>query len=272
MPAVLNFYIDDSGTRHPDRKTTDKEGGRDWFGLGGILIRESDEADARKKYEAFCNQWGLTYPLHSVDIRCKSKQFQWLNSLGQTEHKRFLGSLQKFLLSLPVQGLACAIDRPGYNHRYFPKYGRQRWSLCKTAFSIVVERAAKHAVQHGLKLRVMPERCNPKEDKWLADYYSDLKASAAPFDAKRSEKYSPLQAVNFKELLYEFKLKKKSSPMMQVADMYLWPICMGGYDTTNHAYKALVEAKRLVDCVCAPEDVAQLGVKYSCFDLVVRKT
>lgn len=46
----------------------------------------------------------------------------------------------------PVIGLACVIDWPGYNKRYAEKYAENRWMLCKTAFSVVVERAAKFAI------------------------------------------------------------------------------------------------------------------------------
>jgi hypothetical protein len=42
----------------------------------------------------------------------------------------------------PALGLACVIDRPDYNHRYKEKYADERWSLCKTAFTIAVERAS----------------------------------------------------------------------------------------------------------------------------------
>src|SRR3990172_3378290 len=99
MPNVLNFYIDDSGTRHPDRHPGHSDH-NDWFALGGVLIRESDEGDPRIRHERFCHE------------------------------------LERVLLPIHVLGLACVIDRPGYNARYEEKYGRMRWSLCKSAFSI----------------------------------------------------------------------------------------------------------------------------------------
>lgn len=268
MAAVINFYLDDSGTRHPDRGTTENTATRDWFSLGGVLIAESDEAVARKMYEQFCGEWGITYPLHSVEIRHQSGNFQWLRSLPEKDHFKFLGRLEKFLLGLPVMGLACVIDRPGYNHRYLEKYGRKRWSLCKTAFSVVVERASKWAAQYNFRVRVMAERCDPKSDKKLQEYYENLKETGGPFAKDTSAKYAPLKAGDFASILYEFRLKKKSSPLMQVADMYLWPMCMGGYHKGNHPYRSLVNAGRLVDCVCDPGRVGELGIKYSCFDLV----
>jgi hypothetical protein len=270
MAKILNFYIDDSGTRHPDRATTTAHADRDWFALGGILLRESDEYRARKMYEIFCETWQLDYPLHSAGIRNRAGQFQWLRSLPEKDYAAFMRQLEKLLLALPVLGLACVIDRPGYNSRYMEKYGRRRWSLCKTAFSIVVERAAKYAAKQKLKLRVMVERSSKKDDAKLESYYKSLKEKAAPFDPGTSAKYAPMDPVDFEYVLYEFKTKNKSSPMMQVADMYLWPMCMGGYDRTNHPYRTLIKHSKLLDMYC--DDPAVEGVKYSCFDLVKPKT
>ena len=65
----------------------------------------------------------------------------------------FYEDLYQLLRAAPVTGLACVIDRPGYNARYREKYGRQRWSLCKSAFTISVERAAKYARSLDCRLR-----------------------------------------------------------------------------------------------------------------------
>jgi hypothetical protein len=54
--------------------------------------------------------------------------------------------ISRFLSTIAVSGLACVVDRPGYDARYRDKYGRRLWHLCQTAFSIVVERAAKFAL------------------------------------------------------------------------------------------------------------------------------
>jgi hypothetical protein len=44
MPKILNFYLDDSGTRHPDHKQGKRAAhGYEWFALGGILVKEEDE-------------------------------------------------------------------------------------------------------------------------------------------------------------------------------------------------------------------------------------
>jgi len=172
------------------------------------------------------------------------------------------------MLNLSVIGLACVIDRPGYNSRYREKWGRNRWLLCKTAFCVAVERAAKFAISEGAVLRVFPERTSKVDDELLRGYFDDLRISGHPFDKKNAADYSPLTAEQYKTVLYDFKTKFKSSAMAQVADMYLWPMCMGGYHRSNRAYKALVEAGKLIDCRLEGKQLAELGVKYSCFENV----
>ena len=107
-------------------------------------------------------------------------------------------------------GLACVIDRPGYNARYLEKYGRQRWSLCKSAFTIAVERAAKYARSIDCRLRVCHERCNKTEDGMLKGYYEELKRDGPPFDTSRSEKYRPLTGAEFRETLYELQTENEN--------------------------------------------------------------
>src|SRR5438045_2728830 len=59
---------------------------------------------------------------------------------------------------------ACVIDRLGYNARYREKVRPARWSLYRSSFNIAVERAVKHARGLGCRLRVLPERCNKREE------------------------------------------------------------------------------------------------------------
>lgn len=56
MPKILNFYIDNSGTRHPDHKPG-KRAAHDyeWFALGGILVKEEGEPTARDLHKKFCD-------------------------------------------------------------------------------------------------------------------------------------------------------------------------------------------------------------------------
>lgn len=269
MPNVINLYLDDSGTRHPDHKPGRlPKHGHDYFALGGVLIKQEQEKIAPDLYKKFCDKWEINYPLHSVDIRNPQKQFKWVGNLTEKERQSFYEELYQLLAQSPVIGIACVIDRPGYNQRYLEQYGRQRWSLCKTAFTVLIERAAKYAENQGYKLRVLPEKCNKKEDKMLNGYYEDLKDKGMPFGQDTSVKYTPLNADDFKRLLYEFKLKEKSSPIVQLADLYLWPMAIGGYDKNNKPYKRLLEDTKLIDCFCEQNLLPYQGIKYSCFDLV----
>lgn len=267
MVAVTTFFIDDSGTRHPDHSPLRAEHGRDWFALGGILINDEDIPGAKQRIEEFRDRWPqmADAPLHSVEIRGRHSNFKWLG-VDSGIRQRFLSELEALLLDLPVTGLACVIDRPGYNTRYREKYGRQRWALCKTAFAVAVERASKHAQQRGRRLCVYVEQTNRKEDRIIKGYYDTLRNEGSWFNPDTSEKYNPINAIDYKATLYEFRTKKKSSPLMQIADLFLWPMCIGGYDRTNHPYNRLLESGKLIDCTLRPEEINTQGIKYSCFE------
>lgn len=272
MVAAITLYLDDSGTRHPDHKPQLGKHNHDWFSLGGVLINDEDEDGARKQIDDFRSGWPQLQgaPFHSVDIRHQTEKFRWLKGLSKDERDRFFSELDQLVAKLPVVGIACVIDRPGYNERYREKFGRERWSLCRTAFNVLLERSAKYALERGRVLRVMPEKCSKKDDNVLKGYYNDLKTLGHPFDTERAQKYSPLTPEELKPTLYEFKLKDKTSPMAQMADLFLWPMSIGGYDSKNRTYDWLMQNGRLIDCYCGEQSAAK-GVKYSCFELVTRK-
>lgn len=267
MVAITTFYIDDSGTRHPDHKPHLAHHRNDYFALGGILINDEDRTYAESLIDQFCQRWPQLgdAPLHSVEIRACSRNFKWLGKDEEVKQK-FFSDLETMLFALPVIGLACVIDRPGYNKRYVEKYGREQWMLCKSAFTIAVERAVKHAMQLDRKLRVYVEKCSKTDDKVVADYYKALKANGHCFDQANAAKYAPLQTVIYQKTLYEFKTKEKSSRLMQIADIFLWPISMGGYHKENRPYTQLMQAGKLIECHLAPEELPARGSKYYCFD------
>lgn len=266
--ADIHFYVDDSGTRHPDHDEKPKTA-RDWFALGGILINSEDEDVLRHLHAELCARWNITYPLHSEHIRFKRDDFVWLRELEQDEQDRFYRELGDLLASIPVLALACVIDRPGYNARYREKYGRDRWSLCKTSFSVIAERAAKFAISRGRRLRVYPERSDPDSERKLRHYYDQLRAEGMPFAGEGAAKYQPLSQEELSATLREFRLKYKSSPPMQIADLYLYPICRSGYV----AYRPMDEFKangKLIDSELDAKAIPELGIKYSCFELVAK--
>lgn len=262
---LYNLYLDDSGTRHPDRRFVTSPKG-DWFALGGILIKEEAESEARKLHADFCGRWSIDYPLHSVKIRHKSDEFAWLKTIPKSDADAFYQDLQALIVSVPVLGHACVIDRPGYHGRYFEMYGRRRWHLCKTAFSIVCERVAKLAVRDNRRVRVFVEETDRDADRRISGYFKELRAEGLPFGKDTSSKYGPLDAVDLRYRLLDQGFKRKSSPMMQLADLYLYPMCRGRYDAGYGPTLILRDHAKLVDCIIEQGDIEHLGIKYSCFD------
>lgn len=173
--------------------------------------------------------------------------------------------LTELILGLPIHVLACVIDRPGYNRRYISEYGPRRWKLCRTAFSIAVERAAKVAIHKGVRLRVFAERSDKLTEAQFKGYFDEMRRVGLPFNAETSGKYQPLSVGQLHSTLFEFRVKSKDSLLMQFADLVLWPVCHGGYDRSHRPYADLCKAGRLVEVLCTEEN-GLLGTKYSCFD------
>lgn len=269
MENVVNFYLDDSGTRHPNHRPGKMAAhGYQWFSLGGILINDDDERQARDLYGEFCEKWNLGSSLHSSEIRSQKDNFLWLRGLEKEKELEFYEELYCLMRDAPITGIACVIDRPGYNGRYAEQYNANSWMLCKTAFCVVVERAVKFIHAKGKRVRILPEKCNKPEDNLIREYYRDLKMTGMPFDNKSSGKYAPLASEDFSGALYELKFKQKSSPLIQLADLYLWPMCMGGYHRSNRTYKRLKDDGKLIECHLTEGEIDVLGTKYSCFENV----
>jgi hypothetical protein len=193
-----------------------------------------------------------------------------MKELDKEGENRFFAELEQLILAAPVVGLACVIDRPGYNARYREKYGRQRWSLCKTAFSVIAERGAKRAIAEQRRLRLYPERSDPDAESRLRTYYRAIRDVGMPFHEGGDPKYQPLSQPELHHTLREFRLKYKSSPPMQIADLYLYPICRAGY-VKYKPLETLKANKKLIDNLLPPEGIEALGIKYSCFELVRAK-
>lgn len=270
MPNVLSLYLDDSGTRNPDRKLPEKFQFRDWFTLGGYTVNEEDEGAVRTAHEQFCEVWGIKYPLHSYDIRACADNFKWLGTIDGGEYERFMRGLSKMLLGIPVIAHACTIDRPGYNARYREKYGRQTWMLCQTAFSVVCERAAKQAIKSKRKLRVYVEEGDKSVDDIIRGYYRDLREKGMPFAGGGHPQYAPLSQEQLATALYDLDFKAKSSPMAQIADLYAYPLARGGYDLDYAPYRQMLANNRVIDCHLTEEEIPHLGIKYSCFELALK--
>lgn len=261
----LNLYIDDSGSRELD-KALDKQEGSKWFALGGFLIKEEDEDIVRLSHEKLCNKWNITYPLHSYDIRCRRRNFKWLDKIGDSKRNEFYEDIADFVGKSCILCIACVINRDGYNKRYREIYGRQRWQLSKTAFPIVVERSAKFASCMGRRMKVYFEKSDKNIDRELLSHFQLLQTEGMPFNKDRSSSYSPLEGQNFKKILWECRSKTKSSALMQLADLVLFPLCVGGYDKTHKTYKELKSMNKIIDDHLPQKRCTSEGVKYYCFD------
>jgi hypothetical protein len=267
MAKRYYLYVDDSGSRFPDRKPSqDRDDNIDCFALGGILIEDKDRAALQAAHSALCGRWGIDYPLQSAAIRGRRRNFAWLGEDIEKERK-FLADLEGFLLALPVIGFAAVIDRPGYNRRYKEKYGDQRWWMCKTAYTILIERVCKHVDAQGGTLSIRFEETGRKEDRAIIGYARDMKRSGAPFDAATSRQYAALGPTDYKRLIEgEPRRITKESPAIQVADLYLYPMLKAGYDPGYRPWRNLFAARRVIDALLPVHERPLLGIKYSCFD------
>jgi hypothetical protein len=66
--------------------------------------------------------------------------------------------------------------------------------LCRSAFDIVVERAAKFAKHEGRRLKVFYEMADPDTNDMVEGYFYNIQENGMAFDAATSAKYLPLTA------------------------------------------------------------------------------
>jgi Protein of unknown function (DUF3800) len=267
MNERYHLYFDDTGSRDPDKTAHSiaRRDGMDCFGLGGIMIAEEHVKPLLNDYYEFCEKHGITYPLHSWAIRGGREKFGWLKNPDKAHI--FLSELDTFITSLPIVTVACVVHRPGYVARYSEEYRERLWLMCRTACSILVERAAKFARDKGRRLEIYFEESGVKEDRDIERYIKELKNEGLPFSDDRSDGYNPLSAGDFQSILWgKPKRKTKKTPMIQIADLVLYPMAKAGYQADYLAYRNLSEAGKLIECHLAPEEMAERGTKYSCFE------
>jgi hypothetical protein len=157
--------------------------------------------------------------------------------------------------------------------KYKEKYQDRLWFMCKTAYCILIERAAKYAQRNGRRLRVFFEEAGRREDNDIISYAKALKREGMPFDGNNSAAYGALSAEDFRALVLGDPLRRtKKVPMMQIADLVLYAIAKGGYDPSYRPYVNLLNHGKLIDALLADADRSSLGVKYSCFDHIKDKS
>lgn len=263
---TYHLYLDDSGTRYPDRAAAMRRDGMDCFAIGGLLIKSESVDQAKAMHNEFLAKQKLVAPLHSNSIRAAKGQFKWIKE-DRDKAENFFTDLESLLCSLPGHAVGCIAHRPGYNARYAKRYGEKRWDLCKSAYTIVVERAAKFAALNDRRLMVYIEASGKKEDRAIKEYHAHLRGDGMYFSNETSEKYEPMPSQLFERILFkEPSFVTKDHPLAQFSDLLLYPLIKGRYDPTYRPYVKLLESKRIIDCVLAEKDVPKLGVKYYCFD------
>ncbi|MDR4470229.1 MAG: hypothetical protein MRJ68_18350 [Nitrospira sp.] len=114
---TISAYLDDTGSRDPDRTgLIQRDDQMDCVAFDGFLLKEEDIPDLGAQHRAFCAAWTIDDPLHSSSPRGGRGTCAWLK---QPETAGlFFPSLEAFLLSLPIVGLAYAIHRPEHLARY----------------------------------------------------------------------------------------------------------------------------------------------------------
>lgn len=260
------LYIDDSGSRFPDKKPEARTDGMDQFALGGVLMLESDKQEVKEKYLEFCKKWDINYPLHSSEIRSMRENFIWLESSAK-QREKFLEELETLLLSFPVLGFAAVIHRPGYNKRYREKYKGKPWLMCKTAYSILIERASRYVDEQNGVLRLRFEAAGKREDRAFMTYAKSLKQTGMPFNKDTSAKYTALTKEDFERIIIsEPRRKDKNNLYTQIADLYLYPMAKRQYEPTYNPWVKFYENKKVIDSLLPEEDWPYKGIKYSCFD------
>jgi len=243
----------------------ERQDGMNWFGLGGILVKGEEDDAVYQSHKAFCKEWDIDYPLHSSTIRGRRKRFAWLSDPEKAGY--FMPALRELLVSLPYVAVGVIIDRPGYFRRYQLAHCDGLWHMDKTAFSILIERAAKFADLKNRKLEVVFEESGKLEDRAIIEYMASLKLDGQPFNPDSMSSYEPLQAADFKRIvLGEPRRKRKVLPQLQIADLVLYPIAKSRYDSTYRPYLELKDAKKLIDDHLPENLQAHCGIKYSCFD------
>ncbi len=242
----------------------------DCFALGGVLVNDEDIDEIYRRHREFCLRWKIDYPLHSQQIRGGRGKFGWLKNPEVAV--QFFAELTEMLVGLPVIGIAAVIDRPGYVARYGARYGGKPWMMCKTACAILIERSAKIARDRNRSLRIYFEQSGRDADRAIKLYVREMKKAGMPFDTAQSASYEGMSAASLKSVIRsEPRERTKQVPLIQIADLYLYPMVKGGYDPDYRAYRALKDAGKLADCLFAEDVIAARGIKYSCFERVRKK-
>lgn len=271
MPKSFHLYLDETGTRklNKNRESTEKY---EAFGIGGFLIREEDIEIAKQAHDDLCSKWNINYPLHLTKIRNGNSPFGWLRRIeGDVERLRtieaFNTDLGDCLKKFPMIGLGCVVNKQKFYTEASEQYPKSRWAICKTAFTITLERAARFAIDENRKLRVYIEASGEKDDRRLIQYFNEMKIGGNPFNKENSSKYSPLSQYELADVLYDIQVHKKSEgKLIHFADILAYPIMRGAYpDKPYWLHSFLMNSGILSDAILPTEAIPVRGIKYAHF-------
>lgn len=265
MTKTCTFYMDETGNRHHDKKADASRINKDWFAFGGVIVRSEDAENMKQSVRDFGSRWRLRTPAHITDMLAQKKGFAWLGTRSQEEVEKFWDDWRRVLCDSPAIGLGCVIDRPGYVKRGYLESYNDKWLLCRSAFDIAVERAAKIARLEDRKLHIVFESDPAMNDK-VKSYFQNLKTNGLAFDGERSNRYAPLTKEQFAETLGRIDHKPKEHPILQIADSYIYAIARHKYEQRYWLWRHLRDRKRIAD-FAVPDGMSKtLGVKHYCFD------
>jgi Protein of unknown function (DUF3800) len=256
------LFIDESGSPKPNPRDE-----ASYFALGGVLLKRDDEALVASEVEAFKQRWDIEgKALHGNEIRSQKKNFAWLGTRSEGEQAKFMDDLTRTITSLPIIAHACVVSRSGYLDRYLNRYGTETWEMMRSAFTILIERSAKYAKKYNGSIMIYYEEAGKKEDRLIKKYFEDLRTAGHPFDSSNASQYQPLENGELSNCLRGIEGKKKNNPILQVADLCLYPIARSKDNPDDRAYMALKEKNILVDSNLRSEEIKTFGIKYYCFD------
>ncbi len=259
--TLYTLYLDESGVGKPGIKDYE------YFVFGGFLIRKPDEHALQERVAAFKTKWEIAQniPLHACEIRSKSENFRFLESLTTAQVIEFKTDILQMVLDSAVLLHGCVVHRQKYLARYQHIYGQKTWQLLKSTTAIAVERAARLVHERSGKLYVVFERGNTSSNNEIRTAYAELRNNGAPFNPEASSKYSPMTSEALSNVLFKnIEDKTKANVMLQVADSCLLPLVEHKRTGNTTVIDQLRQANKLIDCVV--NDPERAGIKYYCFD------
>ena len=263
MVGSYLLYVDETGTS----LRSDSNSKYPFFGIGGILVKRSDLATIATLRTNLNNDWPKinNSPLHSYELRHRTGNFRWLEKEPPGEQARFFQQLSSMIGRVPAIATACIVEKEGYFYRYQKRYGKHLWDMRKSAFSIIVERAAKFVDRQNESMEVCFERSSKVFDEMIIECYKSLIQTGSPFQRNYSSAYNPGNAAFFARVLAGVRQKTKKSPAMQIADLCLFALAQKKIDVNYQPYLTLLENNMVIDQHIPEADIYEIGVKYYCF-------